>query len=89
VAIHSGSAEPDPPGTFDGDAKVSGVAEEITDPVAIASFRAQEKQIPPGAFALFAVRPTAVTLVALNDTASALVIETWFPGRGVVRHERG
>jgi hypothetical protein len=89
VAIHSGSAEPDPPGSFDGDAKVSGVAEEITDPVAIASFRAQEKQIPPGPFALFAVRPTAVTLVALNDTASALVIETWFPGRGVVRHERG
>jgi len=88
LAIHSGSAPVDDPTSWPGDAKVSGVASEIIDPDRLATFIADEKQVPPGPFALFVVEPTEVTAVGLNPAGDALVIETWKPGRGLVRHQR-
>ncbi len=78
VAIHSGSDDPD---VWDGDAKVSGVAVEVTDEVGLAAFRASVEQIPPGPFELFRVDLTAATLVRLAEDRQALVIQTWRPGR--------
>jgi hypothetical protein len=88
VAIHSGSASPDDPSSWAGDAKVSGIAHEVTDPDQRAAFGSDEKQMPPGDFALFSIEPTEVTSIGLNPAGDALVIETWKPGRGLIRHQR-
>ena len=88
VAIHSGSASADEPTTWAGDAKVSGLAREVTDPEELATFAGSEKQIPPGPFALFAIEPTEVTCIGLTSAADAMVIETWKPGQALTRYQR-
>jgi hypothetical protein len=65
-AIHSGS--PDPPG-WPGDAKIAGVAEEVTEPGA-ESHR-------------FRLDITELVVVRLGDPADHLVIEAWHAGRGI------
>jgi hypothetical protein len=87
VAVHSGSVAVDDPTSWAGDAKLSGPAREVTDEEGVAAFAAGE-QIPPGPFALFVVEPTEVTWVGLTPAADAMLIETWKPGRGLVRYQR-
>jgi len=80
-ALHSGSI--DPP-EWPGDAKLSGRAEEITDPGrrAAAAFKG-------GADAhLFRLDIDEAVLVGLNDERSKLIVELWRPGAELKRIER-
>jgi hypothetical protein len=75
-ALHSGSE--DPPG-WSGDAKLAGVAEEITDPDRV-------REINGGEHAeshLFRLDLREVSTVGLDDARSHLIIEVWTPERGV------
>jgi hypothetical protein len=82
-ALHSGSA--DPPG-WTGDAKLSGRAEEVTDPERKAAVIGAEA--PPGPSHLFRADVDEVVVVRLGDPADHLVIESWHAGRGVTRRDR-
>jgi hypothetical protein len=85
-ALHSASS--DPP-AWDGDAKLSGRAEAVTDPERRAAVYAVHDLDPPSAeMHLFRADLHEVTLVGLNDERSLLVIEFWLEGRGVTRIER-
>ena len=81
-AIHSGSADPE---VWKGDAKVAGVAEEITDPKRIKEILTQA---PPGPAHLFRADITELVLISLSADKKKLDIESWRPGRGVTRYER-
>ncbi len=81
-ALHSGSA--DPPG-WDGDAKVAGTVQEVTDPDHVATVLTGA---PEGPLHLFRAEVTELVVVSLNSEKTKLVIESWHPGRGVTRHER-
>jgi general stress protein 26 len=77
-ALHSGSDEPS---EWQGDAKLAGVAEEITD-----SERVQEindEKAPPGPSHLFRLDLREVSTVGLNVARNGIVIEVWTPDRGV------
>jgi Pyridoxamine 5'-phosphate oxidase len=77
-ALHSGSAEPP---EWEGDAKLAGIVEEITDPV-----RAREisgEKAPPGPSHLFRLDLREVSTVGLDPSRKALLIEVWTPERGV------
>jgi hypothetical protein len=82
-AVHSGSA--DPPG-WEGDAKLAGRAEEVTDAERKAAI------VPPAEhesrFHLFRAEITELAVVRLGEPRDHLVIESWHPGRGVSRRER-
>jgi Pyridoxamine 5'-phosphate oxidase len=65
-ALHSASEDPD---VWTGDAKLAGVAEEVSAPDA-SSHR-------------FRLDLREVSTVGLDDERKALVIEVWTPGRGV------
>jgi hypothetical protein len=80
-ALHSGSD--DPPG-WDGDAKLAGVAEEITDPERIRAINGGEH----GSSHLFRLDLREVSTVGLDDARTKLVIRVWTPGRGVRTIER-
>ena len=70
-ALPSGSG--DPP-DWDGDAKLNGRAEEITDPDRDSHlFRADIEE---------------AVIVGLNDARDRLVIELWRPGQEITRFER-
>jgi len=69
-----------------GDAKVSGTAVEVTDPVERRGFIDAEQ--PPEPFHLFRLHIDEVVRVSLRDDQQALVIETWRPGAPVKRVER-
>lgn len=89
VAIHSGSDDPgEIPATWLGDAKVTGVAREVTEAAELAAFFEQEAPSPEGPAELFRVQPNEVTWVGLSPAADKLVIETWTPDGGLVRRER-
>jgi hypothetical protein len=82
-ALHSGSE--DPP-AWKGDAKLSGRAEEITDPAEHARIMHAMTggQDPPGGQAhLFRLDLDEVAVVRLGEPADHLVIEVWRPGQGV------
>ena len=65
-ALHSASEEPD---VWTGDAKLAGVAEEVSAPDATSHrFRLDFRE---------------VSTVGLNEERNALVIEAWTPGQGV------
>ncbi len=83
VAIHSGSDDPGEDGSWPGDAKLSGVAVEITEPAALAAFAGAQEQMPPGPFELFRLDLLEVSTVRLGDPADHLVIDVWKPGQGV------
>ncbi len=75
-ALHSGSD--DPPG-WSGDAKLAGVAEEITDPERVQAIVGEA----PGPSHLFRLDLREVSTVGLDAERSSLVIEVWTPERGV------
>jgi hypothetical protein len=83
-ALHANPGD----GTMDGgDAKVAGVAVEVTDEAELAAFR-EEVEAPPGPMHLFRLLLTEVVLTALHPDGDRLVIETWRPDRGLSRVER-
>ena len=85
-ALHSGS--PDPP-DWDGDGKVSGRAEEVTDEERrLALFRSRGSDPPSPDSHLFRLDIDEAVLVGLNDARTKLVIQLWRPGAGVKRTER-
>jgi hypothetical protein len=92
LALHSASLDPE---MSEGDAKVSGRAEEVSDPAshrafALASGQATgEKPPPPGSFHLFRVDVSDVVLIRVGgDPPDRLEIETWQPGEPLRRVER-
>jgi hypothetical protein len=77
-ALHSGSA--DPP-DWEGDAKLAGIAEEITDPERLKEINGEKA--PPGPSHLFRLDLREVSTVGLDPGRTALLIEVWTPERGV------
>jgi hypothetical protein len=77
-ALHSGSDEP---AGWGGDAKLAGVAEEITDPERVRAINGGKA--PPGPSHLFRLDLREVSTVGLNAARNGLVIEVWTPERGV------
>jgi hypothetical protein len=82
-ALHSGSDEPD---DWKGDAKLAGIAEEVTDPELVQKLNGEAAASGPSH--LFRLDLSEVSLVGLNDARNAIVIELWRPGDGVQRMER-
>jgi hypothetical protein len=82
-ALHSGSD--DPPG-WNGDAKLAGVVEEITDPERVRAINGPKA--PPGPSHLFRLDLHEVSVVALHESGRAIEIEVWTPSRGVRTIER-
>jgi nitroimidazol reductase NimA-like FMN-containing flavoprotein (pyridoxamine 5'-phosphate oxidase superfamily) len=74
VAFHSTSEDPpaDDPASWAGDAKIAGRAVEV----------------PEQEFKKFRIDITEVVLIRVGRPADHLVIESWHPGRGLVRRER-
>jgi hypothetical protein len=81
-ALHSGSE--DPP-EWPGDAKIAGVAEEVTDPELVRKLNGEATSGPSH---LFRLDLREVSVVGLNEARDAIVIELWRPGDGVRRIER-
>ncbi len=77
-ALHSGS---DDPPDWTGDAKVAGVAEEITDPARVAEINGGKA--PPGPSHLFRLDVREASVVRLNEQRDGLVIDVWTPDGGV------
>jgi hypothetical protein len=75
-ALHSGSDEP---AEWKGDAKLAGVAEEITDPERVREINGSGHS---GSH-LFRLDLREVSTVGLDDARTQLVIEVWTPERGV------
>ena len=82
-ALHSGSD--DPPG-WEGDAKLAGVAEEITDPDRIRAINGGKG--PSGPSHLFRLDLREVSTVGLNAARDKLVIVVWTAAGGLRRMER-
>jgi len=80
-ALHSGS---DDPPEWSGDAKLAGVAEEITDPERVREINGGEH----ASSHLFRLDLREVSAVGLNSARNRLVIEVWTPERGVRTIER-
>jgi hypothetical protein len=83
-ALHSNPGDSTMAG---GDAKVSGLAREVTAEPELAAF-ADEVHPPPGPFHLFRVDVAEVVLTSLHPDGDRLVIESWRPDQGVSRVER-
>lgn len=64
-----------------GDAKLSGLAVEVTDPAERAAYAGAIT--PPTPFDLFSFRLGEVVLTSLHPEGDRLVIATWRPGQGV------
>ncbi len=77
-ALHSGS---DDPPAWKSDAKVAGVAEEITDPVRIEEISGGKA--PPGPSHLFRLDVAEASVVRLNAAGNGIVIDVWTPSGGV------
>ncbi|GES00324.1 pyridoxamine 5'-phosphate oxidase [Acrocarpospora corrugata] len=78
VAVHGPSIDPDPgdPNAWPGEAKLSGLAVEITDPEVFAKYGG-----PPGGFHLFRIDIKEAAFTHVEDPF--LVIESWAEGRGL------
>lgn len=68
-----------------GDAKVAGVAVEVTDPE---EFPIGEEGQPQGPSHLFRLGLAEVVLTSVHSQGDRLVIQTWRPGEGVRTVER-
>ena len=77
-ALHSGSDEPS---DWNGDAKLAGVAEEITDRERVEQINADSA--PPGPSHLFRLDLREVSTVGLNDDRTGIVIDVWTADGGV------
>ena len=77
-ALHSGSE--DPP-AWSGDAKLSGVVEEITDPERVKAVNGDKG--PPGPQHLFRLDLREVSTVELDEAGKQLVVTVWTPEGGV------
>jgi len=77
-ALHSGSDEPS---EWQGDAKLAGVAEEITDSKRVKEVNGDSA--PSGPSHLFRLDLREVSTVGLDETRTLLVIDVWTPERGV------
>jgi nitroimidazol reductase NimA-like FMN-containing flavoprotein (pyridoxamine 5'-phosphate oxidase superfamily) len=85
-ALHGGTA--DPP-EWEGDVKLTGRAEEVTDPERrLALFRTHGPDPPSAESHLFRADVEEAVLIGLNEARTRMVIELWRPGRGVTRTER-
>jgi hypothetical protein len=82
-ALHSGS---DDPPEWTGDAKLTGVAEEITDPERVRAVNGEAAG--PGASHLFRLDLHEVSTVGLNEERNGIVVEVWTSEGGVQRHAR-
>ncbi len=82
-ALHSGSDEP---ADWKGDAKLAGIAEEVTDADRVEEVNGESA--PSGPSHLFRLDLREVSTVGLNDKRNAIVIDVWTPERGVRRIER-
>ena len=87
LALHSASLDPpDDPTAWGGDAKLSGRAVEVDDPVLKERFAGGGGQAE--AAHLFRVDVDELVHTRVGDPADHLVIEVWQPGRGVRRLQR-
>jgi hypothetical protein len=77
-ALHSGSDEP---ADWSGDAKLAGIAEEVTDPKRIRAINGGNA--PPGRSHLFRLDLREVSTVGLDERRKALVIDIWTAEGGV------
>jgi hypothetical protein len=77
-ALHSGS---DDPPDWTGDAKLSGVVEEVTDPERVKAVNGTKA--PPGPSHLFRLDLSEVSTVELNEAGKQIVITVWTPDGGV------
>lgn len=77
-ALHSGS---DDPPDWTGDAKLAGIAEEITDPERVQAINDNDSS--SGRSHLFRLDVHEVSTVCLDDERTGLVIEVWTPELGV------
>ncbi len=77
-ALHSGS---DDPPEWTGDAKIAGVAEEVTDPQRVRAINGEAAANGPSH--LFRLDIREVSAVRLSDDRKQLVIEVWTPETGV------
>jgi Pyridoxamine 5'-phosphate oxidase len=85
-ALHSGTV--DPP-AWEGDAKLSGRAEEIVDVERrLTIFRSRGSDPPSTDAHLFRADIDSAVIVGLNVAGNRLVIELWRPGRELARMER-
>jgi hypothetical protein len=74
VALHSASEDPptEDPASWTGDAKIAGRAIEV----------------PEEEFKKFRIDISEVVLIRVGRPADHLVVESWHPGRGLIRRER-
>ncbi|MDW5595536.1 pyridoxamine 5'-phosphate oxidase family protein [Conexibacter stalactiti] len=82
-ALHSGSF--DPP-AWRGDAKLSGVVEEITDPERVSEINGEAAALGPTHLFRLDLREVAHT--SLREDGRAIVIVSWTPAGGVRTIER-
>ena len=82
-ALHSGSDEPD---AWKGDAKLAGVAEEITDRERVEEINGGHA--PPGPSHLFRLDLREVSTVGLDDQRKHIVIDVWTADGGVRQIKR-
>lgn len=85
-ALHSAPADPgDDPGSWPGEAKLSGDAEAVTD---LDRFWAVIADGSPDSMHLFRLDVREVVYTGLSRSADKLVIELWRPGVGVRSFDR-
>ena len=84
IAIHSATFDPDK--DWPGEAKLAGLAEEITDEAAIQARNGEAAAGGPSH--LFRLDVREASTVGLNEARTKLVIEVWTPERGVRVIER-
>ena len=82
-ALHSGSV--DPP-EWSGDAKVAGVAEEVTDPTRVREINGEVADLGPTH--LFRLDVREASTVVANAAGTAVRITSWTPERGLRTLER-
>jgi hypothetical protein len=82
-ALHSGS---DDPPAWTGDAKVSGVAHEVTDLETV--LRLNGEAAENGRSHLFRLEVTEASTVGVDEAAKLLIVQLWTPEGGVRRIER-
>lgn len=79
-ALHSGS---DDPPYWEGDAKVAGTADEVTDPDVFAAVQGTFDPQPPARFHLFRLRIDEAIALRLSETKDAMIATRWTPDGGV------